>query len=465
MGFKQLKQFNLALLAKQGWRLQIGSKSLLFLVFKAKYFPNSDFVQATVGSKPSFARRSIMATQDIVRRGLRWQVGNGKSIHIWQDRGLPTPSQYKVISPPSLLHPVVRVEELIDPVTREWKMELIHRIFLPQEVDIIGGIALSSNLPEDMQIWAATANGRFNVRSAYMLAMEPAPGNGATLTSDNSNMRKFWKYLWSINIPHKVKHFAWGACKEILPTKENLKRRKVIENSECDNCLTHEESTGHLFWSCSRSQEIWAISKLFPKTYDWHVLSFLDLLWFIVVVEQWDQYRVEKVVMVAWAIWQNRNEQRVGGKVKNGSIVVHGAMDYLQEYQACCMKVEEHRPSLVENWTPPPPQHYKINVDGAVFGAQKAAGIGILVRDAEGRVIGACSKKIKAPLGAVEVEAKALETGVQFAKDLLIHDILLESDSLNLINDLLELKPPHLHPTPAARICCCYFEWCPFFPS
>ena len=118
-------------------------------------------------------------------------MGNGKSIHIWQDRWLPTPSQYKVISPPSLLHPAARVEELIDPVSREWKMELIHRIFLPHEADTIGGIALSSNLPMDLQIWAATTNGRFNVRSAYWLAMEPTPGNGASSTSDNRNMRKF----------------------------------------------------------------------------------------------------------------------------------------------------------------------------------------------------------------------------------------------------------------------------------
>lgn len=29
MGFKQLKQFNLALLAKQGWRLQLGRESLV----------------------------------------------------------------------------------------------------------------------------------------------------------------------------------------------------------------------------------------------------------------------------------------------------------------------------------------------------------------------------------------------------------------------------------------------------
>ena len=38
MGFKQLEPFNLALLAKQGWRLQIGKDSLVYRVFKVKYF-------------------------------------------------------------------------------------------------------------------------------------------------------------------------------------------------------------------------------------------------------------------------------------------------------------------------------------------------------------------------------------------------------------------------------------------
>ena len=55
MGFKQLKQFNLALLAKQGWRLQLSGDSLLYRVFKAKYFPRCDFLQASLGANPSFA--------------------------------------------------------------------------------------------------------------------------------------------------------------------------------------------------------------------------------------------------------------------------------------------------------------------------------------------------------------------------------------------------------------------------
>ena len=68
MGFKQLKQFNLAMLAKQGWRLQTGTDSLLYRVFESKYFPNYEFVDASLGRNPSFAWRSIMAAQDIVKK-------------------------------------------------------------------------------------------------------------------------------------------------------------------------------------------------------------------------------------------------------------------------------------------------------------------------------------------------------------------------------------------------------------
>ena len=50
MGFKDLKSFNKALSAKQGWRLQTNSHSLFTRVFKAKYFPDCDFIQASVVS-------------------------------------------------------------------------------------------------------------------------------------------------------------------------------------------------------------------------------------------------------------------------------------------------------------------------------------------------------------------------------------------------------------------------------
>ena len=89
------KPFNLELLTKQGSRLQVGQNSLVFQVFKAKYFRECDFV----GNNPSYIQRSLMATQRVLKQGIRWQVGNGSNIRVWGDKWLPSSSSHMVVSP------------------------------------------------------------------------------------------------------------------------------------------------------------------------------------------------------------------------------------------------------------------------------------------------------------------------------------------------------------------------------
>lgn len=53
MGFRDLKCFNQALLAKQCWQLGIESPSLLHRVLQARYFKHSDFFEARRGYDPA----------------------------------------------------------------------------------------------------------------------------------------------------------------------------------------------------------------------------------------------------------------------------------------------------------------------------------------------------------------------------------------------------------------------------
>ena len=82
MGFRDLKAFNLALLAKQGWRILQQPNSLVHRVYKAKYFPKETFLDAQVGRRPSYVWRSILAARDIIKKGSWWCIGNGQRIHI-----------------------------------------------------------------------------------------------------------------------------------------------------------------------------------------------------------------------------------------------------------------------------------------------------------------------------------------------------------------------------------------------
>ena len=99
MGFKDLKAFNLALLAKQGWRISQDSDSLAHRVLKAKYFPDSNFLEAQLGKNPSYTWRSLVAVRGVLHRGLRWNIGNGWKAKIWTDRWIPTPNSFIVVSP------------------------------------------------------------------------------------------------------------------------------------------------------------------------------------------------------------------------------------------------------------------------------------------------------------------------------------------------------------------------------
>ena len=78
-------------------------------------------------------------------------------------RWLPTLSSYKVISPPPLPLDVSWVGDLIDHDLDVWKSDLLKRLFMSHEADLIASIALSLLLPDDKLVWASTSNRKFSV--------------------------------------------------------------------------------------------------------------------------------------------------------------------------------------------------------------------------------------------------------------------------------------------------------------
>ena len=159
LGFRDLKAFNLALLAKQGWRLQTNTSSLVYRVLKPRYFPDSDFLGATLRSRPSYTWRSILVAQNIVQKGCKWQVGNGASIDIWVDKWLNGLATFSVLTRPNTLLDQSSVSLLIDPMIGGWRDELVRQVFLPVDVHSILSIPLSVCMPRDKVVWAFTSKG------------------------------------------------------------------------------------------------------------------------------------------------------------------------------------------------------------------------------------------------------------------------------------------------------------------
>ena len=66
MGFRNLQAFNLALLAKQAWRILTNPSSLAARILKTKYFPFSDILHANLGNSPSFTWQSIFNSLEVI---------------------------------------------------------------------------------------------------------------------------------------------------------------------------------------------------------------------------------------------------------------------------------------------------------------------------------------------------------------------------------------------------------------
>ena len=172
LGFRELQKFNIALLAKQFWRLMNCKDSLLFKVFSPKFFPTRNILEASEKTRGSFAWRSIMQAKDLILAGSSWRVGNGQKIPIRNSNWLPEEGHRRIISPLSNIPPDSRVVELIMGAPPEWDCEKIQAAFLPYDADAILQIPLSSCSPPDKLIWHATKNGKYFVRSGYHLLLQ-----------------------------------------------------------------------------------------------------------------------------------------------------------------------------------------------------------------------------------------------------------------------------------------------------
>jgi hypothetical protein len=114
LGFRDFEAFNLALLAKQGWRLIQHPNSLLATVLKGKYFPR-DSLQTKLGANPSFTWRNMLKARPLLEQGLMWRIGNGEQVRIWGDKWIPSSSDHCIHSPVQNLAPEASVAALRDP--------------------------------------------------------------------------------------------------------------------------------------------------------------------------------------------------------------------------------------------------------------------------------------------------------------------------------------------------------------
>lgn len=184
---------------------------------------------------------------------------------------------------------------------------MIDHYFSLAEVEMIKSIPLSSTSQLDKLIWPFTPTSQYSVKSGYRFLFE---GNSAQPISSPSSSQSggWWKKLWKMEIPNKVKNFVRRTCREALPTKANLNRRKIVPDGVCDRCKRHNEDSSHALFFCSNVQVVWA------SNLHWQLLLAMQgktarEIFKNALEEDKD---ATLLAFTSWAIWNRRNQIWVG---------------------------------------------------------------------------------------------------------------------------------------------------------
>jgi ribonuclease HI len=361
-------------------------------------------------------------------------VGNGKTIKIWRQRWLLKYHHRRIITPtPSILANSI-VSELISPQTNQWDETLIDSIFFPYDALAIKSIPLSEGTLEDNPFWPGTKTGQYTVRSGYKFLQNMDKQNQPSC-SNSRPMEQIWKEVWSLQVPKKIQVFMWRTLKDSLPSKLNLKKKNVVEDPTCELCGAPTEDILHALWVCPHVQTAWGKDtglKGFRKS---NFLNFTEL---------WCQVRtleppvdLELFSTTCWAIWHRRNKVRLKQPVEKADHIPIFAREFLQEFQSCqTLHLPSSHPQPQTHWRKPTTCSYKVNYDGAVFAETAEAGIGVIVRNAQGKPMATLSQKIRFPLSVEATEAMAVRRAIRFALELGLTEVEFEGDS-QIINDAL----------------------------
>ncbi|KAF5442049.1 hypothetical protein F2P56_036930, partial [Juglans regia] len=309
---------------------------------------------------------------------------------------------------------------------------MVRQLFNQREAGIILKTPISFLNSKDKLLWQGTKDDSFSVRSAYHKEIERTHFQSSQASS-SSSFTAVWKQLWQLKVQPGV--LLWRSCLEALPTNSNLYKRRLVENPLCPICYLEAEDSAHALWRCESAKDVWSqCSKSLQKCHQPHV-TMIQLLEDL--LQAMDSRIIQEFAVVARKIWWRRNKFLFEGTFAHPNAVVRearGTLDLLIEEESRLGRGQTN--TQVEDWQAPPSNWIKLNWDSAVDKANGVIGVGVAVRDSLGYTI--ATKKTNKLLFPNPLLAKAFGAlkAVQFGVELGLSQVVVEGDSLQVINIL-----------------------------
>ena len=192
--------------------------------------------------------KAICREWDAVNRNVSLNLGNGRRVLFWKDSWLegfgPLINQLNSeVQVESLNHTVA---EMVDG-GGNWKWEVFAHLLPMQAVmGIAGYIPPRQDALEDTMIWEKSVNGRFTIKTAYMVREE----------DESIDRDPIWRIIWKWKGMERIKMFLWTVAHNAIMTNEMRWRRRISDNKCCCECVNEVETLTHALRDCPKAQKI-----------------------------------------------------------------------------------------------------------------------------------------------------------------------------------------------------------------
>ncbi|XP_019170961.1 PREDICTED: uncharacterized protein LOC109166463 [Ipomoea nil] len=379
MGFKRLHEFNVALLAKQGWRLLTNPESLVARVFKARYYPTSSFYEATIGGNPSYAWRSIYAGQALLRSGCRRRIGNGRATGVLNHPWLPDAIDPYVVSTHPNLGQELLVSDLIDSATNGWNDDLLHELFAPRDILLIKQLPVNVEC-DDVWFWDRDLRGCYSVRDGY--------------------------------------------------------RRRVDLVNICPACGLEEENIMHVLCSCPYATQVWNLSHLLIPSFDGRSFRQWTEQW-LGNMATYSSEAQERICGLLYDVWSARNEAVWDGCLPLPMVVVRR---FTAKWASWTTAEQQRITTRVLCVAPDPApvvdDGVLCRVDAGFHGPNHVPAYGFVVQEKDGIFVAAGNGPLTCPYDPLLAEAMALCEALSWLRNNGYSRVSVYTDSLVLVSSL-----------------------------
>ncbi|KAL5819458.1 hypothetical protein ACOSQ4_023300 [Xanthoceras sorbifolium] len=142
---------------------------------------------------------------------------------------------------------------------------------------------------------------------------------------------------------------------------------------------------------------------------------------------------MELLLVLLWRFWFRRNRAVHSASLLSVEDTVGWSERYLVDFQAAVAVSRVRCDLVVERWLAPSPGVVKLNLNVALDSSRSLVGVRLVLRDDERRVLGSSWQCFSGNLFPLDAEGATVLRGLQFALDVGVSFIVVESDASSLV--------------------------------